>query len=250
MGSALTAFSGGADSSYLAWAAQRALGARHLAVFARGSLSSDGEEEECTRVARSIGAELVFVEVHDLGSDTFRTNPPDRCYHCKRSLLEALKKIASDYGIGEVCTGDNADDASCHRPGRRAVEELGARTPLAEARLTKGEIRLLSERAGLSTAWKPSMACLASRIPHGTAVTAERLRRVALGESFLRGRGLRVVRLRDHGPVCRIETDTASLAHFHTEENLAEVVEYLKSIGFRYVTLDLEGYRSGSMDEV
>ena len=179
----------------------------------------------------------------------FAENTPDRCYICKRALLSILVDIADEEGLPCVIEGSNASDVSDYRPGMRAVRELGVSSPLAEADLAKGEIRDLSRRLGLSTFDKPSNACLASRIPYTDRITDGKLRTIENAEDFLRQRGYRTLRVRHHGRIARIELSPEETGRFLAEEDLPEIARHMKSFGFTYVTLDLEGYRTGSLNE-
>ncbi|MBN2432217.1 MAG: ATP-dependent sacrificial sulfur transferase LarE [Acidobacteria bacterium] len=250
LGSALVAFSGGVDSTYLAWAARRVLGDRALAVTSVCPLVPLAEVVEARRLAAFIGIAHEEIEAVDLSAEYFRTHPPDRCYHCKRDLFLVLRRLAELRGIQHLLAGDNLDDARGHRPGRRAATELGVRHPLQDAGLTKTDIRQLSARIPLPTADKPSRACLATRIPYGTPVTAALLARVEQAEDFLLSLGIRQVRFRHHGDLCRIEVAPEGWAILFPPAMREKVVKFMKEIGYQYVTLDLAGYRSGAMDEI
>ncbi len=248
-GGALVAFSGGVDSTFLAKVAFDVLGERALAVTIRSSIVPAFELDEAGQIARSIGIRHRFIDARVLDVEGFAENTPDRCYICKRALLSMLVGLAREEGLPGVVEGSNVSDASDYRPGMKAVEELGVGSPLVEAGLAKGEIRDLSRRLGLSTFDKPSNACLASRIPYGNRVTAEKLRTVENAEDFLRQRGYRTLRVRHHGRIARIELSPEETGRFLAEEDLAEIARHIKGFGFTYVTLDLEGYRTGSLNE-
>jgi uncharacterized protein len=189
------------------------------------------------------------VEGVDIQDTVFQENPPDRCYFCKKELLAKLQVMAAERGLSQVITGENLDDAADWRPGRKAAHELGVRHPLAEAQLSKAEIRQLSRAAGLESAGKPTMACLATRIPYGVSITGELLSRIEAGEEYIAGIGFHQFRLRHHGETCRVEVPAEEFPRV-MEPNVREnLVYYLKKLGYRYVTLDLEGYRSGAMNE-
>ncbi|MHC4713188.1 MAG: ATP-dependent sacrificial sulfur transferase LarE [Planctomycetota bacterium] len=247
-GGLLVAFSGGVDSSFLAKVAHDVLGERSLAVTVRSKIHPSFEEREAAEVAGAIGIRYRTIEADPLGVGGFKENPPERCYICKTAILSVLKRIATDEGLDAVAEGSNASDTGDFRPGMKAVKEQGALSPLFEAGLTKDEIRELSCRLGLPTWNKPSYACLASRIPYGREITEDKLRAIDEAEEFLRFRGYRIVRVRHHGEIARIELSPEDLKRFLAEEDLAAVSRGLKAMGFRYVTLDLEGYRTGSLN--
>jgi uncharacterized protein len=248
IGSAVVAFSGGVDSSYLAFMAKKVLGARAVAGCATSPTYPSFELEEAKRVAQEIGIELRIIESDELQIEGFSENPPDRCYFCKRELFQKLREIAGSLGLDAVLDGSNADDRKDHRPGRWAARELGVISPLLEADLGKEEIRMLSRKAGLSTAEKPAFACLASRFPYFTRITPGKLRMVDRAESFLRALGFRQYRVRHHGDTARIELAPDEIAKAAEPANAARIVAAFKEIGFLYVALDLEGYRTGSMN--
>ena len=247
-GRVAVAASGGVDSTLVLALAVRALGVENvLAVTARGPLYPPDEPNEAADLAGELGVEHLFVEADPLGVDGVGDNPPDRCYHCKTLVFGGIKDVAASRGLNAVVSGDNAEDPSDYRPGLQAVRELGVVAPLLQAGLVKTEIRTISAALGLPTADKPSAACLASRIPYGQRLTAERLERVAKAESVLRELGFRQCRLRDHEPLARIEVPAGELSRaFEFREKL---VAALKPLGYTYVTLDLEGFRTGAMNE-
>jgi len=247
MGSVAVAFSGGVDSSLLLLAAHEALGARALAVTARSPLYCRGELDDAGRVAERIGVRHVFVDSHALDLPEVRGNHPDRCYHCKRHGFGAIRELASREGLAEVAEGSNVDDLGEDRPGWRAVQELGVRSPLVEVGLQKREIRELARAKGLPTWEKPSRACLASRVPFHETLTEERLRRIDAAEEAVAALGFRQLRVRDHGTVARIEVPPGDLERIAAPGTRAAVVSALKALGYRFVALDLEGYRVGSM---
>jgi len=248
IGSALVAFSGGTDSSLLLKLAHDCLGDRALAVTAVSATMSAAEQAEAEVTAQVIGARHMVVASNEMDDSRFLANPPDRCYYCKRDRFGWLLDYAHNAGYAAVIDGTNADDLSDHRPGRQAALELGVRSPLQEAGLTKAEIRALARQLGLPNWDKPSSACLASRIPYGTPLSPPLLAQVEQAELALQPLGLRQARVRHHGPVARLEVEPADfetvLAHRQ------EIVDQLRAIGFSYVTLDLTGFRSGSMNEV
>jgi uncharacterized protein len=249
-GRVLVAFSGGVDSSYLAFAAHRALGDGALAVTAESPSYPRSHREMAERVAREFGIPHRFVATAELESGAYRANAPDRCYHCKSELFEVLGRLRDELGFAAVAYGVNRDDRGDFRPGHRAAREHGVLSPFLDAELGKEEIRALSREAGLPTAELPASACLASRLPYGTAVTPERLRQVEQGEERLRALGFRQVRLRHHGPLARVEVDPSELARALDPGMAERIVAALKPLGFRWVSLDLEGYRTGSLNEV
>jgi len=245
----LVAFSGGVDSALLARVARDVLGERAAAVTASSPVHPDDERDDAIALARVIGIRHRVIALDPLTLDAFRANPPDRCYHCKREIFGRLLREAEEMGLAAVADGANADDARDFRPGLRAVKELGVRSPLKEAGLTKDDIRQMSRALGLSTWDRPSRACLASRFPYGDAITRDALRSVDQAETFLRGLGLRQLRVRRHGDTARIEVPPDEIARLATSDARARIVARLKQLGFTYVTLDLEGFRSGSLNE-
>jgi uncharacterized protein len=248
-GSALIAFSGGVDSTFLLWAAHRVLGAeRVVALTATSPTYPAYEFAESQALARRIGVRQLVVESNELDIPGFADNPPRRCYHCKHELFTLCVAKAGELGLAAVLDGANRDDLADYRPGRDAAKELGVRSPLLEVGLTKEEIRALSRQAGLPTAAKQPFACLASRFPYGTTITAERLRQVDQCETFLREHGFGTFRVRYHGDVARIEIAPEDLPRLLEPELRGALVTACRSAGFTFVTLDLEGYRSGSMN--
>lgn len=242
------AFSSGVDSAFLLYAAHEALGDNAAAFVAVSPLFPRREREEARAFAERYGitVEEVFPEL--LGSEAFRINPPDRCYHCKKLLLGAVTEAAAEKGFALTAEGSNADDRSDYRPGMRAVKELGVISPLMEAGLTKKEIRELSRKFGLPTWDKPSMACLASRIAYGEAITADKLLSVERAEELLRSLGLGQLRVRLSGDTARIETGKEDMKKILDSKDL--ITEGLHALGFKFVSLDLDGFRSGSMNRV
>ena len=244
--SAVIAFSGGVDSSYLLWAAREILGARALAVTLDLATVPRREKETAGAFCRERHISHKMLAVDQTEIPGFSENPKDRCYLCKRALFETLKREASREGFATVADGTNADDAKGYRPGLRALTELGIRSPLREANLSKEEIRELSHRAGLATWDAPSFACMATRFPYGTRITPEGLSRVEAAEDFLREKGFAQFRVRVHGDLARIELPPEDFRKF--SEIRTETATYFRKIGFLYVTLDAEGFRSGSFD--
>ena len=251
MDGALVAFSGGADSTFLAFVAHQALGERACAVTADSPSLARAELREATELARRLGLRHQVVATGELDDQRYVRNGADRCYFCKDALMRALRAISAATGRREILVGVNTDDLGDHRPGQRAVGELGGRWPLVEVELSKPEIRWLSRELDLPTWDKPAAACLSSRLAYGVPVTPEALRRVEQAEQSLRALDLatRQLRVRDQGgDLARIETDADSIGQLL--QHRTQVVEALKAAGFRYVTLDLEGYRQGSHNAV
>ncbi len=244
----LVAFSGGVDSSVVAALAADALGEAAVACTAKSETLPAAELADARRIAAEIGIRHEVVEFSELESEAFVTNDADRCYHCRSMRLEEMYAAARDLGIETVCDGTNADDpAAGHRPGLRAVEELDVRSPLLDHDITKGEVRAIADRYGLSVAEKPSMACLSSRIPTGIEVTEDRLTRVERAEAVLREWGFSQFRVRDHDGLARIEVAPDELERALDPAFVEAAHEALSAVGFDHVTLDLAGYRTGSV---
>lgn len=249
-GRVMVAFSGGVDSSYLAWAAHRALGDDCLSVTAVSPSYPASHREMAEQIVEQFGLAHRFVDTHEMESSAYRANASDRCYHCKSELFDTMDRLGVELGFDLVSYGVNTDDTSDFRPGQRAADEHGVLAPLQEVGLSKQEIRDLSRVAGLPTADLPASACLSSRLPYGTEVTIERLGQVEKGEELLRSLGFKQVRLRHHGELARVEIDPAELPRALEKEMADRIVRAIKPLGFRYVALDLEGYRMGSLNEV
>ena len=249
-GRVLVAFSGGVDSSYLAYAAHRALGDAALAVTAVSASYPESHRKIAEDVVARFAIPHRFVDTHELERPGYRANGPDRCYFCKTELFEVMGKLREDLKFDAVVYGVNTDDQGDFRPGHRAADEHGVLSPFLDAALSKAEIRALSRAAELPTAEMPASACLASRLPYGTQVTPERLRQVERGEEALRALGFRQVRLRHHGALARVEIDPAELPRALTPEMARAISAAIKPLGFRYVSLDLDGYRMGALNEV
>ncbi len=248
-GSALIAFSGGVDSTFLLWAAKNALGPDRIIALTATSPTYPGYEfNESRRLAEAIGVQQLVVESNELEIPGFADNPPRRCYHCKHELFALCVAKARELGLRVVVDGANHDDLAEYRPGHEAARELGVRSPLLEVGLTKAEIRELSRRAGLATAAKQPFACLASRFPYATRITAERLTQIDQCESFLRENGFGTYRVRYHGDTARIEIALDEIQRLLEPALRQAMIAVCKSAGFTYVALDLEGYRPGSMN--
>jgi pyridinium-3,5-biscarboxylic acid mononucleotide sulfurtransferase len=246
--SLLIAVSGGADSAYLAWAADRVLGDRALSVTAVSPSFSAYDLTELEKFVSHSGIRHEFVETREMENPAYRANAPDRCYYCKDELFQALDKLAEERGFSAVAYGVNTDDLGDFRPGHRAAAEHRVLRPLLDAGMRKADIRALSERAGLPTWNRPASACLASRLPYGTEVTPERLLLVEKGEAILRELGFRQFRVRLHDQLARIEIAPEELPSAMIPEMAADIARRFKAAGYLYVALDLEGYRQGSLN--
>ncbi len=250
LGPCLVAYSGGVDSSLLLAAAHDALGEATLAVTAASPLHPATETAEAKALAVRLGARHVSVELDELAHPLVRANPPDRCYHCKRLRFEALLALAQDEGLAAVVDGSNADDLGDYRPGLKAKQELGVRSPLMELSIGKAAIRRMAKQRGLPTWDRPAAACLASRIPYGRSLSRDKLARVAEAEAALAALGLGQYRVRDHGSVARIELTDDKLAEALADPLRTRLLEAVRAAGYDYVAVDLAGYRTGSLNEV
>lgn len=249
-GSAVIAFSGGVDSTFLLQTARDVLGTNQvIALTATSPTYPSHEFNESVRLAKELGVQQVVVDSNELEIPGFAENPPRRCYHCKKELFEICLSKARELGYAEVLDGSNLDDLDDYRPGRDAATELKVRSPLLEAGLTKEDIRALSRRSGLSTAEKQPFACLASRFPYGTRITAERLQQIDRCETFMRENDFHTFRVRYHGETARIEVALDELSRITDDKMRVRLLTEFKSAGFTYVALDLQGYRTGSMNE-
>jgi len=243
------AFSGGVDSTFLLWAAHRMLGERALAVTGRSESVASGQIEEARQLAKDMGARHAVLDTEELQNPLYVQNPTNRCYHCKTELFTKLEAFASREGMRWIVEGSNLDDLRDYRPGMQAAVEHGVRSPLKEAELTKAEIRELSKAAGLPTWDKPAMPCLSSRIPYGMFVSPEKLTMIDRSEAYLRSLGFRDLRVRHHGAVARIELPPSDFPKLLAGNLAADVAQKLREFGFKFVTLDLQGFRSGSLNE-
>jgi uncharacterized protein len=247
--SVLVAFSGGVDSAYLAIAAQRALGGRALAVTADSPSYPDSHRQLALSTAREFGFAHEMIRTAELERPEYRANPANRCYYCKDELYTHLDAIARARGLAVIVDGNNADDRGDYRPGRQAAREHDVRSPLDEAGLTKDEIRALAREAGLKSWNEPASACLSSRIPYGHEVSDEILRQIEQAENVLRELGFRIFRVRHHDAVARLEIARSEMPRALDPGVAAQIVERLKALGYQYVSLDLQGYRLGSLNE-
>jgi uncharacterized protein len=248
LGSVVVAYSGGVDSAYLAYIAHDTLGTQALAITADSPSYPERHRQMAIQIAEQFGLRHEIIHTSELERPEYRSNPENRCYYCKHELYTHLARIAATRD-SVVVDGNNADDRGDYRPGRQAAREFGVRSPLDEVNLTKDEIRELSHRVGLPTWDEPASACLSSRIPYHTEVTDEKLRTIERAEQVLRSLGFRVCRVRHHDHLARIEIGRNELARALEPETRETIVRELKALGYRYVTIDLQGYRTGSLNE-
>ncbi len=248
--SAVVAFSGGIDSTFLLAVCAEVLEGRVLAVTAESEIMPRHELVQARELTRRLGVAHVIVESNDLDIDGFADNPPDRCYLCKKERFTKMRKIAAKKGFVSVFDGSNIDDLDDFRPGMKAVRELGVRSPLAAAGLGKADIRMLSKSLGLTTWDQPAAACLASRIPYDTRITRSILARIENAEAFLRQQGMRVFRVRHHDDIARLELGEEEMRQLFENQLKDRIRHYFLTLGYRYVVMDLGGYRTGSLNEV
>jgi len=249
MGSVVIAYSGGLDSAFLLKAASIVLPGRNiLAVTAASEIYPRDELDSAKKIARSLGVRHKIIRTNELGNSSFVRNTPQRCFYCKKELFTRLQDIASRNDIKFIADATNLSDAKDFRPGGIAIKRLGIRSPLKEAGMNKEDIRVLSKKMRLETWDKPALACLASRIPYGVKITAAVLRRIEKAEAHLKRAGFRQVRLRHHGKLCRIEVERENVLLLVKKRKM--LVEKLKALGYNYITVDLEGYRTGSFNEI
>jgi pyridinium-3,5-biscarboxylic acid mononucleotide sulfurtransferase len=250
LGRVIVAYSGGTDSAYLAWAAAKALGEDAVAITADSASIPESHKRDAEEFARENGIRHEYIPTFEFENPQYVANNPDRCFHCKDELFNRLEQVGAERGFDHIIYGVNTDDLGDYRPGQNAARIHEVKAPLVEAGLTKAEIRELSRLAGLRTWDRPASACLSSRIPYGTPVTPETVRTVDRGEDAIRGMGFRQFRVRYHGELVRIEIARDELPRALNLETAAALTAVFKSLGFHYVTLDLEGYRQGAMNEV
>lgn len=248
LGRVIVAYSGGTDSAYLAWAANRVLGGDAIAITADSASIPASHKRDAEAFARECGFRHEYIETHEFENPDYVKNDKDRCFHCKDELFVRLEAYARRHRYDHIVYGVNTDDLGDYRPGQRAAKFHEVKAPLVDAELSKAEIRELSHRAGLSTWNRPAAACLSSRVPYGTKVTVETIRTIEEGEEAIRALGFRQFRVRFHGELVRIEIAKDELEKALTVESANAFTEIFKSLGFLYVTLDLEGYRQGSLN--
>lgn len=246
----IVAYSGGTDSAYLAWAAEHVLGDRAVAITADSPSIPESHKRDAIAFAREAGFRHELVATNEFENPAYVANNPDRCFHCKDELFRVLEQVAAERGIAHIVYGVNADDLGDYRPGQHAAKLHEVKAPLVEASLKKAEIRELSRRAGLSVWDRPAAACLSSRIPYGTEVTPERIKVVESGEESIKALGFRQFRVRYHGEIVRLEFAREELPRAMNIDMAAKLTAIFKPLGFKYVTIDLEGYRQGSLNEV
>jgi uncharacterized protein len=251
LGRVVVAYSGGVDSTFLLKAAVDTLGAENvLACISVGPVEPEGQQDRAVKIAKDIGANLKIIDADELSDPNFTANKADRCFHCKSHLCKILLDVAKEQGMKHVIFGTNYDDLGDYRPGNRAMKVFGIRSPLAEAKLSKSDIRQLSRNLGLPTADLPASPCLASRIAYGLEVTEQRLKQIDEAEDFLRSLGFVELRVRHHDTIVRIEVNPQDIVKVSAEPVRSQIVDKMKSLGFKFITVDLQGYRCGSLNEI
>ncbi len=249
-GSAVLAYSGGVDSSFLLFVMKRVLKDKMVAVTAVSPILPPFDLKRAKEIAEFTGAKHIIIPSRELDNENFRNNPPDRCFYCKIELFSICENIRKEYGFNVLCDGSNVDDLRDYRPGRKAEETFGVKTPLIEAGFSKNEIRLASKELGLPYWNAPASPCLASRFPYGFQITEERISKVIKAEEFLKSYGFKNVRARIYNEMVKIEVDEEDIERLVSPEMRRKTVEYMKSLGFLYVLLDMEGYIQGSLNKV
>ena len=250
LGKVIVAYSGGTDSAFLAWAANEALGDNAVAVTADSPSIPESHKRDAAEYARQLGFRHEVVKTHEFDNPDYVKNDANRCYHCKDELFTCLDAFSKEKGIGTIVYGVNQDDLGDYRPGQQAAKLHEVKAPLVEAGLTKAEIRALAKEAGLPFWDRPAAACLSSRIPYGTTVTPDRIKKIETGEEAIKALGFRQFRVRFHGELVRLEFAPEELAKALNLEMAAKLTTIFKPLGFHYVTIDLEGYRQGALNEV